>query len=196
MGPFESWRRGSRFEETTDLDYEDLLRWFTPPDAIEVFWKADHDYPRTAVHQMRGADKEGKLWTLCNHHIGRRDGFYTSGPSDCQNCQSAKAKDRKVWDAIWAALRKEYAEYRKTFAWRDRCAWVMHRSGGYCEACLVEPATEVHHKTYAHLFNEPLFDLVAICRPCHENVSRIDRERRAGKVARFTGEAIEIGVRA
>ena len=37
---------------------------------------------------------------------------------------------------------------------------------------------EVHHITYAHVFDEPLFDLRAVCRPCHERLTARDRENR------------------
>jgi 5-methylcytosine-specific restriction endonuclease McrA len=38
-------------------------------------------------------------------------------------------------------------------------------------------ATQVHHLTYRHLGNEPLFELMAICRDCHEQLTEMDRSR-------------------
>ena len=39
---------------------------------------------------------------------------------------------------------------------------------GVCEACGEVRATEVHHLTYKHIGSEFLWELVAICRACHE----------------------------
>ena len=39
-------------------------------------------------------------------------------------------------------------------------------------------ASDVHHLTYAHWRNEPLFDLISVCRPCHEQITQMDREGR------------------
>lgn len=36
-----------------------------------------------------------------------------------------------------------------------------------CEGCLERPATQVHHLHYQRVFDECLFDLVAICDRCH-----------------------------
>lgn len=45
---------------------------------------------------------------------------------------------------------------------------VLERANHVCEGCGVNAATEVHHKTYKNVGNEFLFELVAICRPCHQ----------------------------
>jgi 5-methylcytosine-specific restriction endonuclease McrA len=78
---------------------------------------------------------------------------------------------------------ERYNEYLQTEAWRERRAKVLRRARGVCEACLEHPATEVHHTTYKHLGCEPLFELRAVCRDCHEEITRMDRERREGLAA-------------
>jgi hypothetical protein len=55
---------------------------------------------------------------------------------------------------------------------------VIRRAQGRCEACGTAPATAVHHTTYTHVFHEPLFELVAICRPCNDRLTALDRQRR------------------
>jgi hypothetical protein len=55
----------------------------------------------------------------------------------------------------------------------------MERDGDICQSCGVAVATQVHHLTYKHIFEEPLFDLVAICDECHEMVSRRDQANKA-----------------
>jgi 5-methylcytosine-specific restriction endonuclease McrA len=73
---------------------------------------------------------------------------------------------------------QRYYRYLETPAWRVKRDRVMRRAGGICEACGVARANEVHHLTYARVFEEPLYDLVAICSPCHRRVHEIEKERR------------------
>jgi hypothetical protein len=68
----------------------------------------------------------------------------------------------------------EYQEYLKTDAWRDKRAAVLERERGRCQGCRVEPAVVVHHLTYAHIRRELLFELVALCRRCHETAHDIE----------------------
>ena len=50
---------------------------------------------------------------------------------------------------------------------RKRAA-VLRRCGGVCEGCGEAPAVEVHHLTYQRVGRELLFDLVGVCRACHD----------------------------
>jgi 5-methylcytosine-specific restriction endonuclease McrA len=45
---------------------------------------------------------------------------------------------------------------------------VIKRDGGLCRGCSEAPATQVHHLTYEHIGNEFDWELVAICRRCHQ----------------------------
>lgn len=62
---------------------------------------------------------------------------------------------------------KQYRAYLQSPEWREKRNRVMRRAGGRCEGCGERSATEVHHKTYDRVFDEMLFDLVAVCSPCH-----------------------------
>lgn len=104
--------------------------------------------------------------------------------------QAKLAADREAYWETYRAKRAKgnseaelewRANYDRVIAspeWAKRRRVVLRRDGNICQACLEERATEVHHKTYAHLGNEPLFDLVAVCRPCHESITEMDRARR------------------
>lgn len=61
-----------------------------------------------------------------------------------------------------------YTRYLKSPVWQGRRALVLNRAQGTCEGCLRRPATMVHHLTYAHVGDELLFELRAICATCHE----------------------------
>jgi len=63
--------------------------------------------------------------------------------------------------------RKQYQAYLMTEEWKHKAGLVMERDGWVCQSCGEATAVEVHHKTYANIFREPLFDLVAVCRKCH-----------------------------
>jgi 5-methylcytosine-specific restriction endonuclease McrA len=73
-----------------------------------------------------------------------------------------------------------YEEYLRSSEWKERRELVIKRDGGLCQACLSEQATEVHHLTYDQIFKEYLFDLVAVCRNCHE---RLHNKKIAAKEA-------------
>lgn len=82
-----------------------------------------------------------------------------------------EAKDREWWD--------RYNEYLETDTWRDKRQRVLERDNWTCQACLRRNATEVHHLTYTHVGDEPLFDLIAICAPCHRKLTEVDRCNRS-----------------
>jgi hypothetical protein len=67
-----------------------------------------------------------------------------------------------------AEHQKEYAAHTETPEWAAKRAKVLERAQDLCEGCRENPAVEVHHLTYKHIYNEFLFELVAVCRPCHE----------------------------
>ncbi len=67
--------------------------------------------------------------------------------------------------------RTEYAEYLASDDWKRRRLLILKRAGGTCEGCLVKQGSlDVHHKTYKHFKQEFAFELIALCRECHERV--------------------------
>jgi hypothetical protein len=99
---------------------------------------------------------------------------------------------RRYWDArsvlrMEAAIDKreqeradwllDHGEYLRSPEWRDRREAVLRRDGYVCQACMKNKATEVHHLSYKHWRREPLFELVAVCHYCHEQITQSDRAR-------------------
>lgn len=76
-------------------------------------------------------------------------------------------------DAEWW---RQYNEYLLSPEWRSRRERVMRRAGGVCEGCGINQAAQVHHLTYEHVFNEFLWELVAICEPCHKRAHADDED--------------------
>src|SRR6266536_1144260 len=72
---------------------------------------------------------------------------------------------------------QRYQEYLLSDEWEKRRNAVLERARFGCEEICSEEsgwprcrnrADDVHHLTYKNIFNEPLEDLVALCRECHK----------------------------
>lgn len=88
------------------------------------------------------------------------------------------AERDRVRDERRAAWFEAHDRYLRSPEWRAKADKVLKRADYVCEACLERPATQVHHVTYDHWREEPLFDLRAVCRRCHEAITETDRARR------------------
>lgn len=73
-----------------------------------------------------------------------------------------------------ASHQKEYAAYLVSPQWAGKRRKVFERAGGLCEGCRERSAEDVHHLTYDHIYDEFLFELIALCRPCHERLHGVD----------------------
>ncbi len=69
---------------------------------------------------------------------------------------------RKQWEQHY------YGVYLRSPEWQERRRLVLLRAQGNCEGCRLAPATDVHHRTYDNVGHEFLFELLALCRPCHD----------------------------
>lgn len=65
---------------------------------------------------------------------------------------------------------ESYNAYLRSPEWATRRRLVMERAQGLCEGCRLQRAAQVHHLTYAHVGAEFLFELVAICKGCHDRI--------------------------
>lgn len=85
--------------------------------------------------------------------------------------QRIRAEKDRRWKAQQTRRKAEYSAYLQTDHWRTLRARVLQRDNSLCQGCLVQRATEVHHLTYAHRGHEMAFELVSLCRQCHEALS-------------------------
>ncbi|RPJ39302.1 MAG: HNH endonuclease [Planctomycetaceae bacterium] len=68
----------------------------------------------------------------------------------------------------------EYEHYiTESEQWWEIRTKVMRRDNHWCQACLDALATEVHHKTYDHLYREVLWELEAVCHTCHQRIHNL-----------------------
>ena len=65
---------------------------------------------------------------------------------------------------------KKYYEYLESDLWKLKRKYVLKRDNNICQACLSAEANDVHHLTYNRVFDEPLFDLISVCRNCHKKI--------------------------
>lgn len=67
----------------------------------------------------------------------------------------------------------DYKRYLASREWALLKRQVRERSAGRCERCRNADMDEVHHLTYQHVGHERLYELQAVCRPCHEFLSAV-----------------------
>lgn len=82
--------------------------------------------------------------------------------------------NKKRQEIRFAAMDKYYDSPE----WEERRQKVFKRDNYKCQSCLDAPAEQCHHLTYEHFKNEPLFDLISVCKACHDKITLIDRENR------------------
>jgi len=62
----------------------------------------------------------------------------------------------------------EYQEYLKSTEWHERRERVLVRDKHWCRGCHRHSASIVHHLTYDHKYNEFLWELISVCKDCHD----------------------------
>ena len=69
-----------------------------------------------------------------------------------------------------------YNSYLLSEAWNDKRSMRMKLSGWKCEACGSKQLLQVHHLTYDRIFQEPMEDLMVLCRIHHEAAEEMKRK--------------------
>jgi 5-methylcytosine-specific restriction endonuclease McrA len=78
----------------------------------------------------------------------------------------------------------KYKQYLKSIEWKAiRLDIIQLRQS--CERCGSIKRLEVHHKTYARLFNEKLSDLELLCSTCHRKEHNIKSNKKKRRKNRF-----------
>lgn len=103
--------------------------------------------------------------TLMTAYAERRTAERNTICREALDAQAVKDAELDQQSSDWQA---EYRAYLRTPAWQQKRVKVFERAKGICEGCGEVPATVVHHLTYSHMGDELLFQLVALCRPCHD----------------------------
>ena len=64
----------------------------------------------------------------------------------------------------------KYKQYLNSELWKFKRKKVLERDNYLCQACLTNKADEVHHLTYDNCYDEPLFELISVCKRCHQKI--------------------------
>lgn len=75
-----------------------------------------------------------------------------------------------------------YNEYLASDLWQTKRRLVLERDKYVCQSCIKAKAIQVHHLSYEHVFNEPLFELTSVCIRCHEIITNMDRKKEADSI--------------
>jgi 5-methylcytosine-specific restriction endonuclease McrA len=89
-----------------------------------------------------------------------------------ENKQKKYYEERQKQKEEWF---KESEVYYKSDKWKLKRQFVFERDKYKCQACLTNKAEQVHHLTYRHWMNEPLFDLISVCIVCHNKITKLER---------------------
>lgn len=73
-------------------------------------------------------------------------------------------------DTEYERRRYNYHEYLRSDKWREIRHAVLERDRHLCQGCLATEATCVHHKTYDNIYDELAFQLVSLCKNCHDKL--------------------------
>lgn len=150
---------------------------------LESFPKCSHH--RTEVRYKVFSNGTKHLCTQCLECGAKTDGsrWLPSTGVDMANMQpfdeslatrhQAVVERRRV-AAMASERRRRHEDYeryiRESPEWWATRTKVMQRDDHLCQACRENAATDVHHKNYTHLYEEVLYDLVAVCRECHAKI--------------------------
>jgi len=155
---------------------------------VQEVWQADaHRWGEGKAH---GLNPDDPTKTLCKKDISTIAGKPSHGWVTCGACKASvkaeanrqvrmeeweqrkaelevqRAEAQALRDAESAAWWTRFHDYQRSDAWKAKAAVVVHRANGICEACGVQRATRIYRRSWAHVFHEPLFELVAVCAAC------------------------------
>jgi hypothetical protein len=88
------------------------------------------------------------------------------------------------------AISPRYQAYLNSPKWKAKRILVLRRAKYKCEKCKRRQATQIHHKTYERVFNEPLSDLLAVCAPCHRQIHGIEDKPKRQKILGGLGQIL------
>lgn len=81
------------------------------------------------------------------------------------------ARNRQYWKNR-EDRKTNYDSYLNSQEWFNRRKERLGLDRYTCVICKSR-ATQVHHLSYANIFNEPMSDLQSVCKPCHKRLHRI-----------------------
>ncbi|MFA6287464.1 MAG: hypothetical protein WC661_08770 [Opitutaceae bacterium] len=187
----------------------------------EIALREACNYPSACKHSdkrlRRREDINGRPWLFnqcqdCGQKVGGRvsaKGMTNKEVNDLIKFDEEFSRD------VWVSYHKRYTEareierarikenWRKCYdiyivstEWRIKRLLVLNRAKHICEGCGTATAEEVHHTTYENVGEEFLFELVALCKPCHDRFHSkiLPRFLEDLFVRGFSGPSVDIEV--
>ncbi len=78
-------------------------------------------------------------------------------------------------------MTKDYEEYLLSTAWKLKRKQAFEHYGKMCSKCNKTKNLQIHHLTYRNIFNEPMEDLMVLCKRHHEEMHGIKPDKIKGK---------------
>lgn len=114
---------------------------------------------------------ETKTKATLDLHLTLKLGVTKRAKQNCDRLQIYHEYHSKFLDR--EAKRREVIKRHGTPEWQAKVSEVLKRDGRLCVCG--DKATEVHHKTYENLGEEPLYDLVVLCMYCYRGIHSGER---------------------
>lgn len=166
------------------------------PEADDLYWRCKHPdhwrQPRKRtlsngviqiVVQCRRCGRQ--VDHVRKHETALREQAERNPPFDPEISERLLAQERaesetrreREQTAWWG----RYSAYMASDTWWSKRCERLELDAYQCQARLANctrHAEQVHHLTYVHLGNEPLFELISVCTACHDAITAMDRQRR------------------
>ena len=163
------WRYPSnaKYKFCVQLDVADYPSWqrtFTHEECIDFGFNVING--RSDVHPVLYATANAEYSRLRQAHNETMARFW----NQCHAYTIQQWPDYHSWGILSTATGKprvRYAEYIKSDKWLEKRHRVWRRDGMRCVECGSAMNLQCHHLTYENLGDEPLQDLVTLCRSCH-----------------------------
>lgn len=159
---------------------------------LEAHWGAECEHPETVLRRVTLSNQSIQYRHVCER-CGAKVGLAIKKSVAPLNIpvddgrkalEYARARDVELSALYQDHIRKQkesgngyaqkYSAYLKSEKWAEKRKLVLDRAGGICEGCLTARATQVHHLSYQHVFDELLFELAAVCDDCHTRAHAFD----------------------
>ena len=167
-------------------------------DIMTAFWDGECQHPSHQLAQVQvagGALQLRRVCKVCGEPTGNAlskksvENWETLPVLDGALAIQYKAKRRdEKHDSLLKLARTQldergrftlaYQSYLQSPEWERRRRLVLKRCGEVCEGCGEARATQVHHITYENFGAEFLFELMGLCRSCHERLHALEEMRR------------------
>lgn len=179
------WVKDRETGEVLNIEWDEDYRA-----EILAFYDRQCAHPETEVRRVKvanGSIQVRSCCTVCGTRVGnaqkQEDAAWVASLPIQDASEEATYANRRADEKYEIAMRhaarqraergeftKFYQEYLASEGWAAIRQKVIRRCGNLCEGCGDQPVEHVHHMTYAHLGHEFLFELLGLCRDCHDRV--------------------------